>query len=105
MAHFVRIDENNIVQEVIVIANDVLLDSDGVEREQLGREFIASLGIAGTWLQCSYSGGARGRFPGAGDEYREDLDAFIQPKPGVTTEVSDWTLNEETYSWEPVSEA
>ena len=102
MAHYARIDGNNIVQEVIVIANDVLLDSDGVEQEQLGQEFIASLGISGTWVQCSYSGGARGRFPGAGDEYRADLDAFIQPKPGVTTEVSDWVLDEETLTWEPV---
>lgn len=103
MAHFARIDENGIVQEVIVVNNEVLLDSDGVEQESLGQEFIASIGLTGTWLQASYNGTIRGNFPGAGDEYRPDLDAFIQPKPGITPEISDWVLNEETLLWEPVN--
>ena len=31
MAHFAKIDLNNVVEQVIVVNNDVLLDSEGNE--------------------------------------------------------------------------
>jgi len=79
MAHFARIDSENKVQEVIVVNNDVLLDDEGVEQEALGQAFIASLGMQGTWLQCSYNGSMRGVFPGLGFTYDADLDEFVAP--------------------------
>jgi hypothetical protein len=66
MAHFCRIDENNIVQEVHVINND---DIDGGEfpaSEKIGQAFQESLGLTGNWLQCSYNGSFRGAYPGPG---------------------------------------
>jgi len=79
MAHFARIDSDNKVEEVIVVNNDVLLDDEGVEQEALGQAFIASLGMQGTWLQCSYNGSMRGVFPGLGFTYDADLDEFVAP--------------------------
>lgn len=79
MAHFARIDSENNIQEVIVISNNVLLDDEGVEQEALGQAFIASLGMEGTWLQCSYNGNIRGAFPAFGFSYDADLDEFIAP--------------------------
>jgi len=79
MAHFARIDSDNKVQEVIVVNNDVVTDENGEESEALGQAFIASLGIEGTWLQCSYNGSMRGVFPGFGFTYDAELDEFVAP--------------------------
>jgi hypothetical protein len=86
MAHFARIDSDNKVQEVIVVSNDVLNDDDGVEQESLGQAFIASLGLAGTWLQCSYHGTMRGAYPGLGWVYDSGLDEFVAPEPVEVTD-------------------
>lgn len=79
MAHFARIDSENKVQEIIVVNNDVVTDENGEEQEALGQAFIASLGMEGTWLQCSYNGSMRGVFPGYGFTYDADLDEFVAP--------------------------
>lgn len=77
MAHFALIDSENKVQQIIVINNDVLTDENGEESEALGQTFIASIGMDGTWLQCSYSGSMRGVFPGIGFQYDSKTDSFI----------------------------
>lgn len=79
MAHFARIGSDNKVEEVIVVNNDVLTDENGDEQETLGQAFIASLGMEGTWLQCSYSGGFRGIFPGFAFTYDSVSDEFVAP--------------------------
>jgi hypothetical protein len=79
MAHFARVDSENTVQEIIVVNNDVLLDDEGVEQESVGQAFIASLGLEGTWLQCSYNGNFRGIYPGPGSVYDSELDEFLSP--------------------------
>jgi hypothetical protein len=86
MAHFARIDSENKVKEIIVIANETLTDADGVEQESLGQDFIASLGFEGTWLQCSYSGSFRGVYPGIGFTYNADDDVFEAPPVEVEDE-------------------
>ena len=56
MAHFAKLDSNNVVQQVIVVNNDVLLDSDGNESEQIGIDFCKSLyGQEANWVQTSYN--------------------------------------------------
>lgn len=96
MAHFALIDSKNIVRELIVVNNDVLVNDEGVEEEALGQGFIASLGLEGTWLQCSYNGNIRAHYPAPGYIYEPDLDVFILPQPFPS-----WSLNEETFIWEP----
>ena len=81
MAHFCRI-EDGIVREIIVVNNEVLLDSNGVEQEALGVAFCQSLFGADTnWVQTSYNGSFRGRFAGAGMTYDPDKNEFTIPTP------------------------
>ena len=65
MAHFAQI-ENNKVVNVIVVSNDDAPD------EATGQAFIASIGLAGDWIQTSYNnnpveGASRGKYAGIGD--------------------------------------
>jgi hypothetical protein len=65
MAHFAKI-ENGIVREVIVIGNG------DAPTEAAGKAFIASIGLAGEWVQTSYNanqieGQDRGKYAGIGD--------------------------------------
>lgn len=94
MAHFAELDDNNIVLRVTVVANEVLLDQNGVEKEDLGIKHLLHLG--GRWIQTSYNGKIRKNYAGEGFLYDPIRDAFIPPKP-----FESWTLNEETCNWEP----
>lgn len=79
MAHFAKIN-NNIVEQVIVVANADCGDVEFPESEPLGQAFIASLGLEGEWLQTSYSGSFRGRYAGIGFVYDEVSDTFVAPE-------------------------
>jgi hypothetical protein len=79
MAHFARVDENGFVQEINVIDNADIEGGKFPESETVGQAFQASLGLEGTWLQCSYSGSFRGAYPGMGWTYDATLDQFIPP--------------------------
>ena len=64
MAHFAELDENNVVLRVVVIDNNDLLDSDGVEQESLGIAFCQSVsalcGACPVCFQHHYPGCWRG---------------------------------------------
>ena len=102
MAHFCQLDENNIVTQVIVVANEDTSDSNGVEVESIGVAFCQKLlGADTNWKQTSYNGNFRVRYAGVGYSFSEELDAFIAPSP-----FESWVLNEETADWEsPVGPA
>lgn len=80
MAHFAKVNSNNIVEQVIVVNNEVLHDENGVEQESIGAQFCADL-FGGTWVQTSYNSKFRGRYAGAGMIYDKDKDEFILPEP------------------------
>jgi hypothetical protein len=97
MAHYAFLDENNLVVEVIVGLDE---GQDGVDWEQHYGNFRG--------LKCkrtSYNtrngvhvnGGTpfRKNYAGIGMIYREDIDAFIPPKPHDS-----WILNETIGDWE-----
>lgn len=89
MAHFAKVNNQNIVEQVIV--------ADTLEW------CVENLG--GTWLQTSYNtfggvhkdGGTpfRKNYAGIGFTYDMEKDAFIPPQPYPS-----WTLNTETCLWE-----
>lgn len=68
MAHFAKI-ENKIVTQVIVINNETLNNLEFPDSEPVGQEFIAALGLDGTWKQTSYNANFRGKFAGVGDTW------------------------------------
>jgi hypothetical protein len=89
MAHYCKLDENNIVTEVIVIDNKDTADANGVEKEYIGAAFCERL-FGGTWKQTSYNGNIRKNYAGIGYKYHADIDAFVAPRPYAS-----WTLNED----------
>jgi hypothetical protein len=93
MAHFAQLDDGNIVTNVIVVANEELMDN-GVESETKGVVFCQSL-FGGQWKQTSYNGKFRKHYAGIGYTYDAERDAFIPPKPYPS-----WVLNEDTYLWD-----
>jgi hypothetical protein len=105
MASFAKIGLNNKVIEVLSINNEVLRDSNGVEQENIGIDFLTKLTGYPLWVQTSYntkggihsSGGTplRKNHAGIGYTYDEDRDAFIPKKP-----FNSWVLNETTCLWE-----
>ena len=108
MASFAKIGLNNKVIEVQSVVNEVLHDSNGVEQEVNGIDFLTKLTGWSIWFQTSYNthsgvhdnGGTpfRKNHASIGYTYDEDRDAFIAPKPYAS-----WILNEETCRWEAPS--
>jgi hypothetical protein len=106
MASFAKI-ENNIVITAVSVVNEVLKDSNGVEQEQLGIDFLKTLYNEpnAIWKQTSYNtnGGVhslgetpfRKNHAGIGYTYDSQRDAFIPPKT-----YNSWILNETTCNWE-----
>ena len=94
MAHFAQLNDENLVTQVIVVANQDTADKDGVENEAIGIEFCKNL-LGGRWVQTSYNANIRKNYAGIGYKYDATLDAFVPPQPFAS-----WTLNEETAQWE-----
>ena len=95
MAHFAKLDSNNIVVEVLRVNNEVILKADGTERELKGKQFLNNLLGSATWVQTSYNGNFRNCMAGVGYTYDTERDAFIMPKPYPS-----YILNEETLLYE-----
>ena len=106
MASFAKLN-NNIVERVESVVNEVIKDSNGVEQEQSGIDFLKNLYNEpnAIWKQTSYNtiggihqlGGTpfRKNYAGIGFTYDSNRDAFISPKP-----YNSWILNEQTCNWE-----
>jgi hypothetical protein len=89
MAHFAQINDSNIVQQVIVVA-----DSDA-PNEAAGIAFCKSLLGSGTnWVQTSKTRSIRYRYAGIGMKYDSSNDVFYYQQPYPS-----WTLNTSTWSW------
>jgi len=107
MASFAKLNSNNIVERVESVVNEVIKDSNGVEQESIGINFLKTLYNEpnANWKQTSYNtrggihvlGGIpfRKNFAGKGYVYNENKDAFIPQKP-----YESWILNENTCLWE-----
>jgi|TARA_B100000085_G_scaffold277927_1_gene298955 hypothetical protein len=94
MAHFAEISDDGTVLRVIVVNNAVITDDEGVEQEQLGKDFCQNLLGGGTWVQTSYNNNFRQRFAYIGGTYDSGNNVFLYPKPFPS-----WTLNSD-YEWE-----
>jgi hypothetical protein len=96
MAHFAKLDQNNVVTEVHVVNNIEMLAADGSESEMMGVAFLIRWsGGYSNWKQTSYNGRIRKNYAGIGYTYDSARDAFIPPQPFAS-----WVLNEETCLWD-----
>lgn len=88
MATFSKLDENNIVIEIIKVDD---------EHENDGEEYLSEL-LGGRWIRTSVNNNIRGHYGGIGHRYDEDLDIFVAPE-SIKTWPS-WQLNMTTGSYE-----
>jgi hypothetical protein len=105
MASFAKIGLNGRVIEIVSVSNEVLKDSNGIEKEDLGIDFLTKLTGWAIWKQTSYNtvGGIhllngtpfRKNHAGIGYTYDEERDAFIPKKP-----YNSWIFNEQSCGWE-----
>jgi hypothetical protein len=93
MAHFAKLDENNIVLEVAVVNNDVL---DSENEEASGIAFLTQWSNGHTnWKQTSYNNKVRKQFAGVGFSYNPVADVFIEIQPFAS-----WSLDN-NFDWQP----
>lgn len=96
MAHLAKIDNNNIVIDVVKIPD---------EQEHRGQEYMHEIGFPGRYIQTSYNtkgnvhafGGTplRGNYASIGGVYDPELDVFYSKQPN-----EDMILNTTTFLWE-----
>lgn len=96
MAHWAKLDENNVVIDVNVVSDDIID----------GHAFMTeTMGLDGTWVKTSFNtysgvhilGGTpfRKNYASIGGTYDPERDAFIPEKRWDS-----WILNEDTCNWE-----
>ena len=107
MAHFAKLGINSKVISVEVVADKDCKNADGIEDEEVGRQFLERIHNWPLWKQTSYntlnnkhnsgdnSKAFRGNYAGIGYTYDEDNDIFIHPKPYAS-----WVLNVAEAKWE-----
>lgn len=118
MASFAKIGLNSKVISVHSVDNSDLLNGDGIEEEEIGRQFLERIHGWPFWIQTSYntrngkhytiaedgsssesadqSKAFRKNFAGIGMIWDEDKDMFYKKQPHVS-----WTLDESKGVWDP----
>ena len=111
MAHYAKLGINSKVIGVEVVANADCQNADGIEDEEVGRQFLERIHNYPHWVKTSYNtkggqhknGGTplRGNYAGIGMTYDEDNNIFITSKPHAS-----WTLNVSEARWQsPIGDA
>jgi hypothetical protein len=113
MAHFAKLGPNNKVIQVLTLDNANMLNSDGVEDETVGQQYLEQHNNwpAQMWIQTSYNtssnqhkqGGTvfRGNYAGVGYEWDEANNIFWPKKPYPS-----WVKDITTASWKsPIGDA
>ena len=96
MAHFAKLDNQNIVLDVNVVNNETINNLPFPESEPIGLAFLTEWSGGYTnWKQTSYNANFRKNYAGIGYTYDATLDAFIAPKPYPS-----WLLNTTTCQWQ-----
>ena len=109
MAHFAKLDDNNIVETVIVVADS---DAGGgnLDTESVGIEFCQnhwkeSFGFVNTnWKQTSYNNNFRGNYAGIGCTYMTGVRTLGVASTDIFIEqpiASSWTIGINTATWYP----
>ena len=115
MAHFAKIDENNIVVDVRVINNSDV-EANGGEKSTQAEQWVSDNFGGGTWKQVSYNTkhgkyytpntmdedpdqtkAYRMNYPGVGCHYISSLDGFTAGEKPYDS----WTVKQDTCTWEP----
>ena len=116
MAHYAKLDENNIVLQVNSVRDQDCLDENGQESEDISIAFLEANGHTGRWVKTSYGTRMnihyntstnqpdegipfRVNYAGIGYTYDPFRDAFIPPKPEDVNNPNRYILDEKTCVW------
>jgi len=97
MAHFAKLDENNVVTNVITFSNDEV-NANGGELSVQAENFVSAR-HPGTWKQTSYNNNFRKQYAGIGYVYDSSKDKFLLPQPYTS-----WSLDGNDDWQAPVAE-
>ena len=113
MAHFAKLGANSKVIQVLTLNNGDMLNSEGVEDERVGQQYLElhNNWPAQMWIQTSYNTSAgthrlggtplRGNYAGIGYTWDEDNNIFYPKKPYAS-----WVLNTSDAQWHsPIGDA
>jgi|TARA_R110000744_G_scaffold85604_2_gene167270 hypothetical protein len=113
MAHFAKINSDKIVLSVVAFNNSDMLDSNGIESETVGQQYLEQHNNhpAELWIQTSYNTAAnthlnegvafRGNYAQIGSIWDSKNNIFWHPKP-----FNSWVQNITTALWEsPIGNA
>lgn len=95
MAHFAKINEENIVEYIMKVDNKDINNLDFPESEPIGAQFLLDIGFEGNWKQTSYNNNFRRRYAAIGYTYDSENDVFLEIRPYAS-----WVLDE-NYDWQP----
>jgi hypothetical protein len=107
MAHYAKLGINSKVIAVHVVADKDYQNADGIEDEEVGRQFLERIHNWPLWKKTSYnthnnkhnsgddSKAFRGNYAGIGMTYDEDNNIFIGKKPYAS-----WVLNTAEARWQ-----
>jgi hypothetical protein len=91
---FAKVESDQTISEVIVVAQSDCGNFQFPESESAGQSFLGSLGKGGMWLQSSPTGEFR-KYPASiGGQYIVSADVFTCPQPYPS-----WILNSD-YEWQ-----
>ena len=113
MAHYAKLGINSKVIAVHVVADKDCQNADGIEDEEVGRQFLENIHNWPLWKKTSYntsgnkhnsgddSKAFRGNYAGIGYEWDEDNNIFWPKKPYPS-----WVKNLTTANWKsPIGDA
>jgi len=97
MAHFAKIDDDNLVLTVLHVDNKNLLDENNQEQESLGQQHLQTHNNwpAEKWIQTSYNANFRGHYAHVGGRWDPTNNLFWPPKP-----YGSWVKNVSEKRWQ-----
>ena len=110
MAHYAKLGANNKVIAVHVVNDSDCHNGDGIEDEEVGRQFLERIHHWPLWKKTSYnthhnthssgdnSKAVRGNYAGIGMIYDDDNDIFLPKKPYAS-----WVINTAEARWQSPS--
>ena len=113
MAHFAKLGIDNIVLNVVVVDDKDTSTIGGIEKEDLGLDFLERLTGHANWKKCSFNTiegvhvtgktPLRVHYPSVGWYYDSTNDIFHPPRPvdNDGTSCASWTLDIKTARWNP----
>ena len=101
MAHFVELDENNVVKRVVVVGNDIPTANGPLGENDMhvdGETWCSNFFKGGSWKQTSYNNNFRKQYAGKGMVYDSVKDKFLFTQPHAS-----WSLDSNDDWQAPIS--